>query len=77
MLAFTWNLRKDDHSVVNWQCLDQILVSPDLAEQIDAVNILDRLGDTVLLAPERASMDDAYGDHLPVELTLKDEEEGE
>ena len=34
------------------------------------VKILDRLNNTMLLEVERRTMNDTYGDHLPVELTL-------
>ncbi|WP_437279368.1 endonuclease/exonuclease/phosphatase family protein [Sorangium sp. So ce375] len=66
--------RKDDDSVVTWQCLDQILVSPDLASRIERLEILDRLGDEVLVEANRMTMNGEYGDHLPVELALKNEE---
>ncbi|MDI3286495.1 endonuclease/exonuclease/phosphatase family protein [Polyangium sp. 15x6] len=67
--------RKHDDSIVTWQCLDQILVSPDLAERVERVDILDRLGPQLLIDPKRATMTDIYGDHLPVELTLKERTE--
>lgn len=66
--------RKDDDSVVTWQCLDQILVSPSLAGRIERIEILDRLGDEVLVEANRVRMNDEYGDHLPVELALQTEE---
>lgn len=52
----------------------QILVSPCLANRIERVEILDRLGDEVLVESNRVKMNDEYGDHLPVELALSTEE---
>ena len=64
--------RKHDDSVVSWQCLDQIMVSPDLAERIVRVTILDRLLGQMLVEPNRVAISSDYGDHLPVELELTD-----
>jgi exonuclease III len=64
--------RKHDDAVVSWQCLDQIMVSPDLADRIARVTILERLLGEVLIEPNRAAMNGDYGDHLPVELELAD-----
>lgn len=62
--------RKHDDSVVTWQCLDQVLVSPDLADRIERVDILGRMDQVTLIEPDMVKMNDDYGDHLPVELTL-------
>jgi endonuclease/exonuclease/phosphatase family metal-dependent hydrolase len=62
--------RKHDDSVVSWQCLDQVLVSPDLAGCIDRVDILARMNAATLIEADKVRMNDDYGDHLPVELAL-------
>lgn len=62
--------RKHDDAIVTWQCIDQILVSADLARRVERVDILARIGTTTLIGADRVSMDATYGDHLPVELTL-------
>lgn len=64
--------RKHDDAVVSWQCLDQIMVSPDLANRIARVTILDQLLGQMLVEPTRVTMSGDYGDHLPVELELRD-----
>jgi hypothetical protein len=62
--------RKHDDSVVTWQCLDQVLVSPDLASLIERVDILPRMNRATLIEADKVKMNEDYGDHLPVELTL-------
>jgi hypothetical protein len=62
---------RDDHSIVEWHCYDQIIVSTHLAERADPVRVLCKLGGAWLMtAKHKRPLDTGYSDHLPVELDL-------
>ncbi len=60
-----------DDAILEWNCLDQVLVSADFADRID-VRIMTRLHGESLIARDHKTPKAQFSDHLPVEAQIKE-----